>query len=104
MNTLLGILALVAGVAFPMGMVVWLAMRMGRKPWPSSRLVFLVLAFNGVLPLGLILFGLGQLRPELWSNAVIRFGAYAALLAAVVLFVLLLAGRNAPASAGGRDA
>jgi MFS family permease len=104
MQTVLGILTLVAGVALPMAMVGWLAMRLGRKPRPPARLIGLVLAFNGVLPLGLILLGLGLLKPEFWAATVVRVGTFTALLAAAIILGLIIAARAPTVPAGGRDA
>lgn len=103
MQTVFGILAIVAGVILPMAMVGWLALRMGRTPRPPARQVGLVLAFNGVLPLGLILWGLGMLSPEFWASSLVRMGTYATLIAAAVILVLLLASPRVSAPAGGRD-
>lgn len=104
MRTVVGILTMLAGVIFPMVMVGWLAVRMGRKPRPPARLIGLVLAFNGVLPVGLVLLGLGMLMPQLWTITLVRAGAYAALFAAMVILVLLRSGRKPDATMGGRDA
>ena len=47
-----------AGVIFPMVMVGWLALRMNRKPALPPNRVGLILAFNFMLPVGLVLLGL----------------------------------------------
>ncbi len=87
MHTLLGILSLVGAVAFPMGLLVWLALRMNRKPALSSNRLGLILAFNGVLPVGLVLFGLGLLAPEFGALRWVRIGAAAALVGSLLLLL-----------------
>jgi hypothetical protein len=63
----IGILVLVIGVATPMAMLFWLNGKLSRKPPPSPREVGVLLALNGILPLGLIVIGLGLLLPRLWN-------------------------------------
>ena len=63
MSTLIGILVLLIGVAFPMGTLVWLNGRMRRPPVLLPRQVGMLLALNGILPLVLILTGLWLLHP-----------------------------------------
>lgn len=102
MVTIAGILVLIAGVILPMVMVGWLARRMGRKPALSPGRVGLLLAFNGVLPVGLVLLGLGLLSPGFWSATWVRVAAIAACVAAVVILILL--GMSRQAAPRGNDA
>ncbi len=67
MRTCAGILLLLIGLAFPMGMLFWLNGRLSRKPAPRPREIGLLLAFNGVLPVSLILAGLGLLSAAIWA-------------------------------------
>ena len=67
MRVPIGILVLVVGVVTPMAMLFWLNGRLGQKPPPSPREVGVLLALNGILPLGLIVVGLGLLQPRLWT-------------------------------------
>jgi hypothetical protein len=62
-----GILCLVIGVSYPMGVLLWLNARMRRQPALAPRQVSVVLAFNGVFPLVLIGLGLGLLSPRVWA-------------------------------------
>ena len=102
METLAGILLLVAGTAFPLGMVAWLSGRLNRQPRPAPRVVGLLLALNGLLPLGLVALGLGLLMPQLWATTWLRVATLAAGVGAgAVLIALIVSGR--PGSAGGRD-
>ena len=89
MHTVLGILALVGGVAFPMGLLVWLALRMNRKPALSSNRLGLILAFNGILPVGLVLLGLGWLAPSFGRLSWVRTDAAAALAGALLILIAL---------------
>lgn len=102
MRTVAGILLLVMGIIFPMGMLAWLNSRFNRQPRPTPRQVGLLLAFNGILPAGLVLLGLGLMSPGLWAVTWLRAAALAAWLGAgIVLIALVVAGRTKPA--GGRD-
>ena len=96
MPVVLGILLLLIGVAFPLALLFWLNGRLSRKPPLRPAQVGLLLAFNGVLPVGLILLGLGRLSPRLWASSVLRTASLAALIAAAVVLVVLvvLARRN----------
>lgn len=97
MHTVAGILLLVFGVIFPMAMLVWLNSRLNRRPRPTSRQIGLVLAFNGLLPVGLVLLGLGLMLPQLWAMAWLRLAALAAWLAVgVVMIALIVSGRTGP--------
>lgn len=91
MPTLLGILVLVSGVVLPMALVGWLALRMNRKPPLASSRVGLLLAFNGVLPVGLVLLGLGLMAPAFWALSWVRAAAFAALgVAGLILLALVI--------------
>jgi hypothetical protein len=59
-----GILLLITGITFPLAMLFWLNGRLHRPPPLQPRQVGLLLAFNGVSPLGLIVLGLGLLSPK----------------------------------------
>lgn len=103
MDKVLGILIMIAGVALPLAMVGWLAVRLNRKPAPPARLTGLVLAFNGVLPVGLVLVGLGLLAPSFWALSWVRVAAWAALAVAAIILVALLAGGRPAGTAGDRN-
>ena len=90
MTKLLGILILTAGVILPMALAGWLAFRLNRKPPLASRKVGLTLAFNGVLPAGLVLLGLGLMSPDFWTLTWVRVAAYAALGAAGLILLVLI--------------
>lgn len=97
-----GILLLVAGVVFPMALVAWLSSRLNRQPRPAPRQIGLVLALNGLLPVGLVLLGLGLMAPQLWAMVWLRWAALAAWLAVgVVVVALIVSGRTGPGR--GRD-
>jgi hypothetical protein len=85
MLTLAGILFLIIGVAFPMGMLVWLNARMRRQPALRPRQVGILLALNGILPLGLVLTGLWLIAPSFGASL-----AYKVVLVACGLAVLVL--------------
>lgn len=92
-----GILLLVAGVIFPMAMVAWLSSRLNRRPRPTSRQIGLALALNGLLPVGLVLLGLGLMAPQLWALVWLRLAALAAWLAVgAVIVALIVSGRTGP--------
>ncbi len=102
MQTVAGILLLVAGIAFPLGMVAWLNSRFNRQPHPAPRMIGLLLTLNALLPLGTVMLGLGLLMPQLWAMTWLRGAALAAWLGAgAVLTALIVSGRTGPA--GGRD-
>lgn len=86
---LLGVLVLMTGVIFPMAMAAWLASRMNRKPALSSDRVGLMLAFNGILPVGLVLLGFSLMSPSFGAQTWVRFGWMIALTAATVVLVVL---------------
>ncbi len=96
MRTVLGILLVVIGVAYPMAAVFWLNQRMSRQPAMTSTQVGLALAFNGVLPVSLILAGIGLLVPRLGARTDLQVGTGLAALTAVYLLVRLLTSRPAP--------
>ena len=102
MRIVAGILLLIGGVIFPMGMLAWLNSRLNRTPRPTPRQVGLLLALNGLLPVGLVLFGLGLMAPRLWDASWLRVAAFAAWLAAGVILVALALARKS-ARAGGSD-
>jgi hypothetical protein len=87
MVTLVGILVLLIGVAFPMGMLVWLNSRMRRKPPLEPRQVGILLALNGILPLGLVLAGLWLVYPPFGASPVIKITILASGFAVLVLLV-----------------
>lgn len=89
MPIIAGILLVVVGVVFPMAMLVWLGGRMRRRPPPRPRQVGLWLAFNFVLPVGLVLLGISVISPQFGANPVIRIAMWAALGAAGVLLIAL---------------
>lgn len=88
MQSLLGILLVMAGIVFPMAMPIWLAGRLQRQPKPRPIQMGMLLALNGVLPVGLIVTGLGLLSPAFGATP----GARAAAGAAAVATLALLAG------------
>ena len=98
MRTVAGILLLMIGIIFPMGMLAWLSHRFNRRPQPSPRQVGLVLALNGLLPLALVLVGLGLMMPQLGEATWLRVTAAAAGLGVLgVLAALASGGRGKPA-------
>lgn len=95
MPAVAGILLLVAGIVFPMAMLAWLNSRFNRQPRPTPRQVGLLLALNGLLPVGLVMLGLGLMMPALWETTWLRFATLAAWLSAgVVLIALMVVGRG----------
>ena len=89
MQIVAGILLVITGVFFPMAMLVWLGSRMRRPPPPQPRQVGMWLAFNFVLPVGMVLLGISVISPQFGANPVIRIATWAALGAAVVLLIAL---------------
>jgi len=84
-----GILLVITGVFFPMAMLVWLSSRMRRQPPPRPRQVGMWLAFNFVLPVGIVLLGISVISSQFGANPVIRIAMGAALGAAGVLVIAL---------------
>jgi hypothetical protein len=103
MRTLIGILVLLAGVAFPMGMLVWLNARMRRSPALPPVRVGMLLALNGIFPVGLILTGLWLISPAFGAGLAFRAAIIAAGLAALALLVGLWWTGRATRHAGGPD-
>lgn len=89
MWTVAGILLVVSGIVFPMGLVAWLSGRMNRAPRPSSRQVGLILALNGLLPVGMVTLGLGLMSGQFWTLPWLRSVALAAWAAALIVVVAL---------------
>jgi hypothetical protein len=84
-----GILLVITGVFFPMAMLVWLGGRMRQQPPPRPRQVGMWLAFNFVLPVGMVLLGLSLISPQFGASTTIRYATWAALGAALVLLIAL---------------
>lgn len=89
MKVVAGILILVAGTVFPLGMLAWLNRLFRRKPGPQPAQVGLLLALNGVLPVGMILLGLGLMSAQLWDIRPLRWAMLAAWLATAILLIAL---------------
>ncbi len=89
MQKLLGVLVLMAGVIFPMAMFAWLALRMNRKPALRADRMGLMLAFNGILPVGLVLLGFSLMSPAFGAQTWVRFAWMIALAAAAAVLVAL---------------
>jgi uncharacterized membrane protein len=87
MRTLAGIVLLLIGIAFPMGMLVWLNRRMKRKPLLTSTRTGMLLALNGILPLGLVLAGFWLLSPAFGASTPFRAAMSAVGLAVLALVV-----------------
>jgi uncharacterized membrane protein len=87
MQSLAGILILLVGVAFPMGMLVWLNARLRRQPALQPRQVGMLLALNGILPLGLVLTGLGLIYPPFGASLAFKVVLIASGLAVLALLV-----------------
>ena len=103
MRVATGIILLIVGVAFPMGLIFWLNGRMQREPALTARQVGLLLAFNIFLPVGLIILGLGLLSADVWAVGVLRIVAIASLVAALVSLVWLWWMVRANQTGGGID-
>lgn len=86
---LLGVLLLLTGVIFPMAMVGWLAFRMNKKPPLPPNRVGLILAFNLILPVGLVLLGLSLMSPAFGAHGWVRLAWMLSLAAAAVMLVML---------------
>jgi hypothetical protein len=104
MYALVGILILLVGIAFPMGMLLWMNGRMRRRPALQPRQVGMVLALNGILPLGLVLIGLWLLSPPFGASPAVRVAIIASGLAVLALLVGLLWSGQAARRRGGPDA
>lgn len=90
MRIVTGILLVVSGVIFPMALVAWLSGRLNRAPRPNPRQVGLILALNGLLPVGMITLGLGLMSERLGALVWLRGVALAAWIAAGVVLAALL--------------
>ena len=64
----------------PMAMLVWLGSQMQHPPGPRPRQVGIWLAFNFVLPVGMVLLGISVISPHSARNPVIRIAMSTALL------------------------
>jgi hypothetical protein len=104
MQPLAGILILIIGVAFPMVMLVWLNSRMRRQPGLQPRQVGMLLALNGILPLGLVLTGLWLIHPPFGASLVFKTVLLACGLAVLALLVGLWWTRRAAGRVGGSNA
>ena len=89
MTRLAGVLLLMTGVIFPMAMLGWLAFRLGKKPPLGANRTGLILAFNGFLPVALVLLGLGLLAPQFGALQWVRTAWIVALIAAAVALIML---------------
>lgn len=89
MERLAGVLLLMTGVIFPMAMLGWLAVRMGKKPPLGPNRTGLILAFNGFLPVGLVLLGLGLMSPQFGALTWVRTAWMVAFVAAAIALIAL---------------
>jgi hypothetical protein len=103
MRVVAGIILVIVGVAFPMGLMFWLSGRMRREPALTSRQVGLLLAFNGFLPVGLTILGLGLISAAIWAVWVLRIVAVASLLAAFASLAGLWWAGRVERDSGGTD-
>lgn len=90
MRIVAGILLVISGMILPMGLIAWLNGRLNRAPRPSSQQVGLILALNGLLPVGLVTSGLGLMSDRLWALPWLRGAALATWVAAVGVFAVLV--------------
>lgn len=101
MRVVAGILLLVIGIIFPMGMLAWLSSRFSRRPRPPAARVGLLLALNGLLPLAVVLAGLGLMMPQLWEASWLPVAlAATGTGAAGVLVALIFTGRGSSTGGG----
>ena len=84
LRTALGIVSLIVGVAFPMAMLIWLNVRMRRKPAFTPNQIGLVLMLNGTLPVCLITLGFALLTGRLESSTILQMVIAVCFVAAVV--------------------
>ena len=91
MKVAAGILLLISGFVAPMVMLFWLNGRLSRTPAPRSVEVGLLLALNGVLPVALIISGLGLLTARVGASPVLRIIVTATWLVSALLLLILVA-------------
>ncbi len=98
-----GVLLLVIGAIFPLALLLWLGLRLNRRPALRPRQVGLLLALNLMLPVSMVLWGLQMISPRLAASAAIQTAAIASSAAAVCLVILMAAGaiRSQGRRAGG---
>lgn len=89
----LAILLLLAGVSYPIAALVWFNRRLAQQPAPDPRQVGRILSFNLLLPVSLILAGIGFLVPRLGSSLALQLGTGLAAMAALLLLVEILFAR-----------
>jgi hypothetical protein len=89
MQTLAGIVLLLIGIAFPMCMLVWLNGRMKRKPLLTSTRTGMLLALNGILPVGLVLAGFWLISPAFGASTAFKAAMLAVGFAVLALLVSL---------------
>ena len=89
MQKLFGVLILMGGVIFPLVMVGWLAFRMAKKPPLPPDQLGMILAFDFMLPVGLVLLGLGLMSPAFGALGWVRLGSLVAFGGAAVILVML---------------
>lgn len=91
MSVAAGILLLIGGFVAPMVMLFWLNGRLSRTPAPRPVEVGLLLALNGVLPVALIISGLGLISARVWASSVLRIITTATWLVSALLLAILAA-------------
>jgi hypothetical protein len=87
-----------------MGMLIWLNGRMRRQPALQPRQIGMLLALNGILPLGLVLAGLGLISPPFGANPAIKAAIAACGLAILALLAGLWWTGRPSRQGGGHDA
>ncbi len=98
-----GILLLVIGASFPLGMLIWLSGRLQRQPAARPQQVGMWLAFNFMLPVGLVLLGLSLVSTRFSSAAIIRYATAATLGGACLLLIGLTGDAVLSRRMGGHD-
>ena len=90
---LAGILLLLFGVLYPIIAMLWLNRWLRGGAGRAASQVRLVLVANGVVPICLILLGLGLLMPELWGLLTYRAALGMTALASCAVMAVILRGK-----------
>jgi hypothetical protein len=87
LKTVIAILLLILGVAWPLALLLWLSNRFNRQPAISPRRLGLIIAITGVFPISLVLSAFRLLLPQFQASPVFTIVLLVSWVATAALFI-----------------